>query len=107
MHVCGLSKQEPLSELDIMSSMLPWALTVYEYFGDERMMFESNFPMDKASFSYISYWNAAMNIVALLTQQASSRRKLLHDNANRLYKLGLPAPEETLYVYASRGPSSL
>ena len=56
-----------------------------EVFGVDRCMFESNFPVDKISCSYVNLWNS----FKLLTKDYSTneRAKLFHDNANRIYKL--------------------
>lgn len=54
-----------------------------ECFGPERCMFESNFPVDKASCSYVVLWNAFKR----LTQDFSvtERAAMFHDNAVRVY----------------------
>ena len=51
-------------------------------------MFESNFPVDKESFSYAVYWNACKR----LTQGASTteRAALFSRIAARFYRLELP-----------------
>jgi len=56
-----------------------------ELFGVDRCMFESNFPVDKISCSYVNLWNG----FKLLTKDYSpdERAKLFHDNATRIYKL--------------------
>jgi L-fuconolactonase len=56
-----------------------------EKFGVERCMFESNFPVDKASCSYAVLWDA----FALMTAGASAAEKvaLFHDTATRTYRL--------------------
>jgi L-fuconolactonase len=56
-----------------------------ELFGIDRCMFESNFPVDKISCSYVNLWNG----FKLLTKNYSKneRAKLFHDNATRIYKL--------------------
>jgi predicted TIM-barrel fold metal-dependent hydrolase len=55
-------------------------------FGAERCMFESNFPVDKASCSYTVLWNAFKRITSGAT--ASEKAKLFHDTAARVYRLG-------------------
>ena len=105
MHMCGNSKTFPLATTDVVDIMYPWTKLAFELFGEDRVMFESNFPMDKASYSYTAYWNAAKIIVAMLSADPSVRRKLLFDNANRTYALGLDTPDGALYEY--RIPSAL
>ncbi|HSH89166.1 MAG TPA: amidohydrolase family protein [Ramlibacter sp.] len=54
-------------------------------FGAGRCMFESNFPVDKGSFSYAVLWNA----FKLLARNASPTEKadLFHGTAARVYRL--------------------
>lgn len=57
-----------------------------EQFGPQRCMFESNFPSDKTSFSYVNIWNAFKRLTASHTQ--SERATLFHDTAAKAYQLG-------------------
>ena len=54
-------------------------------FGVDRCMFESNFPVDKASCSYVVVWNAFKRLAA--GYSATEKAKLFHDNAVRVYRL--------------------
>jgi L-fuconolactonase len=56
-----------------------------EKFGAERCMFESNFPVDKASCSYTVLWNAFKRLSA--GYSPTDRAKLFHDTAARVYRL--------------------
>ncbi len=56
-----------------------------EAFGADRCMFESNFPVDKASCSYTVLWNAFKRIASGAT--ASEKAKLFHDTAARVYRI--------------------
>ena len=51
-------------------------------------MFESDFPVDKASYSYAVFWNACKR----LAQGASAAEKqaLFSGSAARFYRLALP-----------------
>ena len=62
-----------------------WVFYAVEQFGPDRCMFESNFPVDKASFSYSVMWNSFKKI----TRDFSSdeRAALFHDTAVRFYRL--------------------
>ena len=63
-----------------------------EAFGAERCMFESNFPVDKQSFSYDSLWNA---FKMLTTGYSPDERALLFaGTARRVYRLPSPHKEE-------------
>ena len=54
-------------------------------FGPERCMFESNFPVDKASCSYRTLWNAFKKIAAGASN--TEKAALFHDTAVRVYRL--------------------
>jgi len=48
-------------------------------------MFESNFPVDKASTSYTVLWNAFKRLSQGFSE--SERAALFHDTASRVYRL--------------------
>lgn len=60
-----------------------------EKFGADRCMFESNFPVDKASCSYTVLWNSFTRLTADCS--AAEKAKLFHDTAARVYRLEGPA----------------
>ena len=60
-----------------------------EKFGVDRCMFESNFPVDKASCSYTVLWNSFKRLTAGFS--ADEKAKLYHDTAARVYRLQSPA----------------
>jgi L-fuconolactonase len=62
-------------------------LHTIERFGPSRCMFESNFPVDKVSCSYVVLWNAFKRIAAPLS--ASEKALLFHDTAKRVYRLDI------------------
>jgi L-fuconolactonase len=55
-----------------------------EQFGVERCMFESNFPIDKGSCSYLVLWNALKRSV--ITASPAEKAALFHDTAARVYR---------------------
>jgi len=59
--------------------------TAIELFGPDRCMFESNFPVDKISCSYLVLWNAFKRMTA--DYSVDERAKLFHDTAKRVYQL--------------------
>jgi predicted TIM-barrel fold metal-dependent hydrolase len=65
----------------------PYIETCITAFGPGRAMFESNFPVDKGSYSYGVYWNTCKR----LAQGASAEEKadLFRLSASRFYRLGL------------------
>jgi predicted TIM-barrel fold metal-dependent hydrolase len=48
-------------------------------------MFESNFPVDKASYSYVAIWNAFKRISQ--SYSAAERSALFHGTAADVYKI--------------------
>lgn len=71
---------------DVLSAaMAPYFHTCIEYFGAERCMFESNFPVDRASCSYSLLWNAFKKVSQ--NYSSNERAQLFHDTACRFYKI--------------------
>jgi predicted TIM-barrel fold metal-dependent hydrolase len=78
--------EPPASEL-LAAAWRPYVDTCIDAFGVSRCMFESNFPVDKGSYSYPVFWNACK----LLAQGASKAEKtdLFAATAARFYRLEL------------------
>jgi len=76
----------PPSSQELADASAPYIHACIEAFGPERSMFESNFPVDKASCSYALLWNAFKR----LAQGATGEEKLLlfRGTAERVYRLG-------------------
>ena len=70
---------------ELADTMEPYFDFCIEKFGVYRCMFESNFPVDKASYSYAAIWNAFKRISQ--SYSAAERRALFHDTAARVYRL--------------------
>jgi L-fuconolactonase len=60
-------------------------LHTIERFGPERCMFESNFPVDKVSCSYLVLWNSFKRLAAGFSP--ADKAALFHDTAARVYRL--------------------
>ena len=54
-------------------------------FGASRCMFESNFPVDKVSFSYRTMWNAYKKMTQGMP--AADRAQLFTGTAERTYRI--------------------
>ena len=54
-------------------------------FGVDRCMFESNFPVDRASCTYLALWNAFKRMVS--DASPADKARLFHDTAVRFYRL--------------------
>jgi len=88
MTFCGFGWSEravPPNSAELAEAMAPYYLWCIEKFGCDRCMFESNFPVDKRSYSYTVLWNA----FKLITRGFSKdeRAALFHDTASRAYRL--------------------
>jgi predicted TIM-barrel fold metal-dependent hydrolase len=56
-----------------------------EQFGPDRCMFESNFPVDKVSYSYNVVYNAFKRLSK--SYSAAERAAMFHDTAARVYRI--------------------
>jgi L-fuconolactonase len=82
----GFNEQnEPPSSEMLATAFRPYVETCIEAFGAARSMFESNFPVDKVSYSYPVLWNS----LKLLAKGASTPEKtdLFAGTAARFYRL--------------------
>ena len=79
------TQPEPPNSQELVEKTSPYYLYTIEVFGPERCMFESNFPVDKNSYSYQTIWNSFKR----MTQGFSSTEKtwLFHDTAAKAYRL--------------------
>jgi len=76
---------EPPSSEVVAARFRPYIETCIAAFGTSRCMFESNFPVDKISYSYHVFWNACK----LMAKGASSTEKA--DLFARLPRRGVTA----------------
>ena len=76
-------REEPIGSEELAASMAPFMNYCIEQFGPERCMFESNFPVDKVSFSYNVMYNAFKRLSSGYSE--SERAALFHDTAVRVY----------------------
>jgi predicted TIM-barrel fold metal-dependent hydrolase len=79
------AQPEPPSSAALVAAWRPYVETAIEAFGPARAMFESNFPVDKGSYSYAVFWNACK----LLAKGAGAAEKadLFAGTAARFYRL--------------------
>jgi L-fuconolactonase len=80
----------PPSSADLAAEWSPMVDHCLRTFGAQRCMFESNFPVDKASYGYVTLWNAFKR----LTQGygRAEREQMFWRNAARIYRLGEALP---------------
>ncbi|NCF62083.1 MAG: amidohydrolase family protein, partial [Gammaproteobacteria bacterium] len=75
----------PPGSQELAEVMGPYFRTCIEYFGVDRCMFESNFPVDRASCSYTVLWNAFKRLSRDYSD--AERSALFHDTAAKVYRL--------------------
>lgn len=80
-------RPRPPSSEDLAAVWGPYILAAIDAFGAERCMFESNFPPDKNTCSYVTVWNAFKRIAG--PASADERRALFCGTADRFYRLWL------------------
>lgn len=79
------TREKPIGSEELAESMSPYMHYCIETFGADRCMFESNFPVDKVSFSYNVMYNAFKRLSS--GYSVSERAALFHDTAARVYRL--------------------
>ena len=87
-RTCSLGWHEratPPSSVELAEAVTPYYLHCIEQFGTSRCMFESNFPVDKISYSYTVLWNTFKRISKDFSP--TERVALFHDTAVRVYRL--------------------
>ncbi len=83
----GWHKREPRPDSQqLAAATRRYVLHTIERFGPERCMFESNFPVDKVSCSYLVLWNSFKRLAAGFSP--TEKAALFHDTAARVYRLG-------------------
>jgi predicted TIM-barrel fold metal-dependent hydrolase len=79
------SRAEPIGSEELAESMAPLMTHCIEQFGPARCMFESNFPVDKVSYSYNVMYNAFKRLSR--GYSAAERAAMFHDTAVRVYRI--------------------
>ncbi len=78
-------RSTPIGSEELAESMSPLLTYCIEQFGPDRCMFESNFPVDKVSYSYNVMYNAFKRLSK--SYSAAERAAMLHDVAVRVYRI--------------------
>jgi L-fuconolactonase len=78
-------RPRPPSSEELAAAWRPYVETCIEAFGPARCMFESNFPVDKISGSYATYWNAFKRLAA--SASTDEKAALFRETARRFYRL--------------------
>ena len=75
----------PVGSEELASQMAPLLTYCIDQFGPQRALFESNFPVDKVSYSYNVLYNAFKRLS--VGYSASERAALFHDTAAQVYRI--------------------
>ncbi len=78
-------RDTPIGSEELAESMAPFMNYCIERFGPDRSMFESNFPVDKVSYSYNVMYNAFKRLSKSYSD--SERAAMFHDTAARVYRV--------------------
>ena len=79
-------RSKPVGSEELAGSLKPLMEHCIDQFGVDRCMFESNFPVDKVSYSYNVVYNAFKRLS--MGYSSTERSSLFHDNAVRVYSIG-------------------
>jgi L-fuconolactonase len=90
MHVIGFdfpTRERPPSSSELAEAWKPYVDLCFDAFGAKRAMFESNFPPDKATCSWVVLWNAFKRLSVGCS--VDEKRALFCDTACQVYRLDL------------------
>ena len=99
MIIFGASWHErpmPPTSVELARAWRPYVETCIELFGADRCMFESNFPVDKAMFSYRTVWNAFKLLAA--GASAGERTALFSGTAAKTYSILMPVSKDVAHA---------
>ena len=78
-------RAKPIGSAELAEALSPLMQYCIEQFGPDRCMFESNFPVDKVSYSYTVVYNAFKRLST--GYSAAERAAMFHDTAARVYRI--------------------
>ena len=78
-------REVPAPSRALAEAIAPYFRACIALFGPERCMFESNYPVDRASCSYVVLWNAFKRVVHDCSP--TDKASVFHDAAARAYRL--------------------
>ena len=80
---------KPPTSQELADATRDYYLHTIEKFGPKRCMFESNFPVDRVSCSYLVLWNAFKRLAADFTPEENAW--LFHRTAAEVYRISIAA----------------
>jgi len=81
------SRVEPIGSEELAKDISHLMNYCIEKFGPDRCMFESNFPVDKVSYSYNVMYNAFKRLS--MDYSSAERAAMFHDNAVSAYRIAV------------------
>ncbi|KPF77853.1 amidohydrolase [alpha proteobacterium AAP81b] len=79
----------PPTSAELVAAQGDWYRAAIDLFGPDRAMFESNFPVDRQSLAYSTYWNAMKRIAARYGEEEQDA--LFRRTAARVYRIDVAA----------------
>ena len=79
--------EKPIGSEDLARQLRPLMEHCIDQIGPDRSMIESNYPVDKISYSYNVLWNAFKRLSSSYT--AVDRASMFHDTAARVYNINV------------------
>ena len=79
------TRETPATSDEIFAEHERWYDHMIACFGPERCMFESNFPVDRLSMSYVVYWNAMKKIAAKYSE--AEKAAMFAGTARKVYRV--------------------
>ena len=80
-------KPAPPDSTALAQAWVPYVRACIETFGPQRCMFQSNFPVDKGTCSYLVIWNTFKRIAAAYSP--AEKQALFYETAARVYRIGV------------------
>ena len=80
-------RETAIGSVELADALAPLMNHCIQQFGPDRCMFESNFPVDKVSYSYNVVYNAFKRLSK--GYSVSERAAMFHDTAARVYNIGV------------------
>ncbi len=80
-------RETAIGSAELAEALAPLMNHCIQQFGPDRCMFESNFPVDKVSYSYNVVYNAFKRLSKGYSN--SERAAMFHDTAARVYNIGV------------------
>jgi len=82
---------KPVNSDQLCEMIYPWYAHNLTVFGADRVVWESNFPVEKNATSMRVLINACKKVCIKMGMSYEDKKKYFHDNAVRVYKLNTPS----------------